>query len=247
MEDHMAIHTIHTREVDQVVISPPLSEPSTNAWATRQYLGFSEWRADLNGWVVHGGDVPIEWNKPKKVRRKRASVEKPKTGNPKPPAVTQFGFGATPVTKSSVPAAASTRTLSPLKQYRRKTSASRVKVPESLEEFGDNKETQSEDYDFEDTATDFGKLLFLASVSSHVSFPDFLYSLGPTDEDIKIVDEGHDVIATAKETAARMPSQENASKDPDITLTAGKLLLECPAKGMLLLRLPMMFTKAKNL
>ena len=56
-----------------MVISPFLSEPSTNArlisntraasvWATRQKLGFAEWRVDLNGWVVHGGDVPIEWS-----------------------------------------------------------------------------------------------------------------------------------------------------------------------------------------
>ena len=43
-----------------MVISPPLSEPSTNArlisntraasvWATRQKLGFAEWRVDPNG------------------------------------------------------------------------------------------------------------------------------------------------------------------------------------------------------
>ena len=95
--------------------------------------------------MVHGGDVPIEWNvkntivrapesnpaigatkrshgksppledKPKKVRRKRASVEKPKTGSPKPLTVAQFGSGVAPITKSSVPAAASTSTLSLLK------------------------------------------------------------------------------------------------------------------------------------
>ena len=111
--------------------------------------------------MVHGGDVPIEWSekntivrapesnpatgatkrshgksppsedKPKKVRRKRASAEKPKTGSPKPPVVVPSGSGAAPATKSSVPIAASASAFSPLKQYRRKTSASRVKVPES--------------------------------------------------------------------------------------------------------------------
>ena len=107
------------------MISPPLSELSSNTrlipntraastWATRQNLGFAEWWADLNGWVVHGGDVPIEWSeknviakapesnlaigaskssrgkspssedKPKKVRRKKASAEKSKASSPKP-------------------------------------------------------------------------------------------------------------------------------------------------------------------
>ena len=158
-----------------MVISPPLSEPSTNAqlisntraasiWATRQKLGFAEWRADLNGWVVHGGDVPIEWSekntivrapesnpatgatkrsrgksppsedKTKKVRRKRARAEKLKTGSPKPPVVVPSGSGAATATKSSVPIAAPASALSSLKQYRRKTSAGRVKVPESSEE-----------------------------------------------------------------------------------------------------------------
>ena len=64
---------VNSREVEEVVISPPLRELSSNtrlitnikaasAWATRQNLGFSEWWADLNGWVVHGDDVPIEWS-----------------------------------------------------------------------------------------------------------------------------------------------------------------------------------------
>ena len=88
---------------------------ATSAGATRQSFRFVEWRADLSGWVVLGGDIPIEWceknaivgvlesnpatgstkrsrgksppseDKPKKVRYKRVSVEKPKTGSPKPP------------------------------------------------------------------------------------------------------------------------------------------------------------------
>lgn len=115
---------VNSQKVDQVVIGPPLNEPSSNAqllpntrvasaWATRHNLGFAEWRVDLNGQVVHGGDVLIKWsekntivgapksnpatgsikrsrgksppseNKPKKVRCKRASAKKPKIGGPK--------------------------------------------------------------------------------------------------------------------------------------------------------------------
>ena len=114
--------------------------------------------------MVHGGDVPIEWSekntivrapesnpatgatkrsrgksppsedKTKKVRRKRARAEKLKTGSPKPPVVVPSGSGAATATKSSVPIAAPASALSSLKQYRRKTSAGRVKVPESSEE-----------------------------------------------------------------------------------------------------------------
>ena len=34
---------------------------ATSAGATRQSLRFVEWRVNLNGWVVLGGNVPIEW------------------------------------------------------------------------------------------------------------------------------------------------------------------------------------------
>ncbi|XP_075665554.1 uncharacterized protein LOC142635246 [Castanea sativa] len=203
----------------------------------RKSLGFTEWCADLNGWVVHGGNVPIEWSgkntivgapksnpttgstkrshgksppledRPKKVRRKKASAKKPKIDSPKPPTAVQSDFGAVPVTKSNVPAAASTSTLSFLKQYKRKTSVGRIKVPESSKESGESEETQSKEYDFEDIAADFGKLLFLASVSSCVSSPNVLYSLGPIDEDIEIADEGLDVTVTTKEANAGMPSK----------------------------------------
>ena len=77
-------------------------------------MGFAEWKADLNGWVVNGGDVLVDWSeknvivkalesnpttdalkrpcgkspsskdKPKKVRRQKAGVEKSKAGSPKP-------------------------------------------------------------------------------------------------------------------------------------------------------------------
>ena len=114
--------------------------------------------------MVHRGNVPLEWSeknvivrapesnpatsapkrsrgkspssedKPKKVRRRRASTKKPKDGSPKPPTVVQSGFGVASATKSGVPVAVSVSTPSPLKQYRRKTSAGRVKILKSLEE-----------------------------------------------------------------------------------------------------------------
>ena len=149
---------VNSQEVDKVVIGPPLNKPSTNArlipntkatstWATKQSLGFVKWRVDLNGWVVDGGNVPIEWSEknvivrapesnpttgapkrprgrspssediPKKVRRKRASAEKIKASHPKPPVVVQFGSGAAPAIKSSVLATASASISSPLKQH----------------------------------------------------------------------------------------------------------------------------------
>ena len=68
------------------------------------------------------------------MRRKRASAEKLKAGSPKPPAIVQSSSSAAPATKSSIPAAESTSSSSPLKQYRRKTSAGRIKVLESSKE-----------------------------------------------------------------------------------------------------------------
>ena len=116
---------VKSQEMDEVVIGPPLRGLSSNAqlipntkaasaWAVRQNLGFAEWKADLNGWVVNGGDVPVEWSeknvivkapesnpatgalkrprgnspsfkdKPKKARRQKAGVEKSKAGSLKP-------------------------------------------------------------------------------------------------------------------------------------------------------------------
>ena len=68
------------------------------------------------------------------MRRKRASAEKLKAGSPKPPTIVQSSSSAAPATKSSIPAAESTSSSSPLKQYRRKTSAGRIKVLKSSEE-----------------------------------------------------------------------------------------------------------------
>ena len=79
-----------------------------------------------------------------------------------------------------------------------------------LQQSDDSEETQSEEYDFEDTATDFGKLLFFTSVSSRVSSPDVLYSLGPIDEDIEIADRVLMLLSLLE-----------------------KLQLVCPAKNML--------------
>nr|POF13378.1 hypothetical protein CFP56_38407 [Quercus suber] len=260
---------MNSQEVEQVVISPPLRELSSNTqlipntkatstWATRQNLGFAEWQADLNGWVVHGGDVPMECSeknviakvpgsnpttgaskrshgkspssedKPKKVRRKGASAEKSKASSPKPLAVVQYGSGAAPASKSSVPATTSTSSPSPLKQYRRKTSVGRIKALESSKESGDSEETRSEGYDFEYTATDFGNLLFLASVSSCISSPNVLCSLGPTDEDIEMAGESPTADVTVGETAVGEPNKEYAGKDPDVAVTTGEAVTGVP-------------------
>lgn len=65
------------------------------------------------------------------------------------------------------------------------------------------------EYNFGDIAADFGKLLFLASVSSHISSPDVIYSLGLVDEDIKITDKDPDVTITTEEAAIGMPSRDH--------------------------------------
>ena len=106
---------------------------------------------------------------------------------------------------------------------------------------------QSEGHDSEGTTADFGKLLFLASVSSRVSFADVIYSLGPTDEDIKMAGEGPTIAATTREAAVRDSNEESAGKDPVLPLLLAKLLLVCPAMGMLFPRLFMMHITTKNL
>ena len=88
-----------------------------------------------------------------------------------------------------------------------------------LQQSGDSEETESKEYDFEDTAANFGKLLFLTLVSSCVSSFEVLYSLGPTNEDIEIVDEGPNVTVTTGEIAVGMPSQELAGKDSAVIVT----------------------------
>ena len=85
---------VKSREVNKVVIGPPLRELSSNAqvipntkaastWAARQNLGFAEWKADLNGWVVHGGDIPMEWSEKNIIAK--ALESNPATGAPKRP------------------------------------------------------------------------------------------------------------------------------------------------------------------
>nr|POF23166.1 hypothetical protein CFP56_70946 [Quercus suber] len=249
---------VKSLEVDDVVIGPLLRELSSNAqlipstkaalaWAARQNLGFAEWRADLNGWVVHGGDVPMEWSeksiiakalesnpatgapkrprgksplsedKPKKVRRQRAGIDMSKAGNPKPLVVAQSTSGATQVTKSSAPADAPTSPSSPTKHYRRKTSAGRVQILETSEEFGE--EMQSEGHDSGGMAADFSKLLFLASISSRVSFTDVLCSLGPIDEDVEMAGKSPAATVTAGEAAVGESSKEPIGKDLDVAVT----------------------------
>nr|POE96265.1 hypothetical protein CFP56_54050 [Quercus suber] len=97
-----------------------------------------------------------------------------------------------------------------------------------LQQSGDNEETQSEEYDFEYTAVDFLKLLFLALISSCVSFPNILYSLGPTDKDIEMADGGPTIIAG--ETAVGVSSKEHADKDLDVTVSVGEAVVGMPIK-----------------
>ena len=100
-----------------------------------------------------------------------------------------------------------------------------------LQQFGYSEGTQSEEYNFEDIAADFGKLLFLASVSSRVSSSDVLCSLGPTDEDIKVVGEDPTVAATTGEAAARESSEESTAKDLDVAITIGEVVASMPSQG----------------
>ena len=83
---------VSSQEVEEVMISPHSRELSTNtrlipntrttsAWATRQNLGFTKWLADLNGWVVRGGDVPIKWSEKNVIAR--APETNPTTSAPK--------------------------------------------------------------------------------------------------------------------------------------------------------------------
>lgn len=41
--------------------------PTVSAWAARQKISFAEWLADLDGWVIHGEEVPEEWSKKNKI------------------------------------------------------------------------------------------------------------------------------------------------------------------------------------
>ena len=72
--------------------------------------------------------------------------------------------------------------------------------------------------------------MFLTSVSSRVSSPIVLYSLGPTDEDIEVADEGPAPSVTTGETATEMPSQGHVSKDPDVIVTVGEATIEMPSQ-----------------
>ena len=89
-------------------------------------------------------------------------------------------------------------------------------------------EIQSEEDDSEGTIADFGKLLFLALVSSRVSSIEILCSIGPTDENIEMAGEGPTTTATTGEVAARESSKESAGKDVDIAITVGEAVAGMP-------------------
>ena len=92
-------------------------------------------------------------------------------------------------------------------------------------------EMQSEEHDFEGAAADFGKLLFLASISSRVPSADVLCSLGPIDEDIEMAGEGPTAAATTGEAAARESSEESTAKDLDVAITIGEVVASMPSQG----------------
>ena len=98
-----------------------------------------------------------------------------------------------------------------------------------LQQYGE--EMQSEGHDSEGTAVDFGKLLFLASVSSRVSSTKILCSLGPTDEDIEMAGEGPTIAATTREVAAWDSSEESTGKVPGVAITAGEVAAGVPSQG----------------
>ena len=87
-------------------------------------------------------------------------------------------------------------------------------------------EMQSEEHDSEGTATDFGKLLFLTSVSSRVSSADVLCSLGPTNEDIEMAGEGPTAAITTGDS-----SKESAGKDPSVAVIASEAAAGVPGQG----------------
>ena len=89
-------------------------------------------------------------------------------------------------------------------------------------------ELQSEEDDSEGTIADFGKLLFLALVSSRVSSVDILCSLGPTDENIEMAGEGPTATATTGEVAATESSKESAGKEVDVAITVGEAVVGMP-------------------
>nr|POF27003.1 hypothetical protein CFP56_40369 [Quercus suber] len=76
-----------------------------------------------------------------------------------------------------------------------------------------------EGYDLEYAPADFGKLLFLASVSSRVSSPNVRCSLGPTDEDIEMAGESPTTNITGRENITEMLGQGLASEDPEVTVS----------------------------
>ena len=80
-----------------------------------------------------------------------------------------------------------------------------------------------EGYDFEYTVADFSKLLFLTSVSSHVSFANILCSLGPTDEDIEMAGESPIATVTTREAAI--------GKGPEVTVATGEVFASVPSQG----------------
>ena len=97
-----------------------------------------------------------------------------------------------------------------------------------LQQFSE--EMQSKGHDSEGTVADFGKLLFLALVSSRVSSTNVLCSLGPTDEDIEMAGEGPTIAATTREVAFWDSSEESTGKDLGVAVTASEAAAGTPSQ-----------------
>nr|POF26475.1 hypothetical protein CFP56_35878 [Quercus suber] len=181
--------------------------------------------------VVHGGDVPVEWSEKNIIAK--APESNPATSAPKRPR------GKSPSSEDK-----------PKKVRRQrvgvgKSKAGSPKPPvvaqssSGVAQGTDPRNFRREGHDSGGTAADFGKLLFLALVSSCVSSADVLCSLGPIDEDIETAGESHTAAVTAVEATARAAgesvagesSKESAGNDLDVIVTIGETVAGMPSQG----------------
>ena len=65
---------VASREQERVLIDPSQANIPLNwclvlntravcSWGTRQKISFVEWHASLDGWVVYGNNVLVEWSR----------------------------------------------------------------------------------------------------------------------------------------------------------------------------------------
>ena len=69
---------VASRKQERVLIDPSrtnipfnrclvLNTRAVCSWATRQKISFVEWHASLDGWVVYGNNVPVEWSRQNRI------------------------------------------------------------------------------------------------------------------------------------------------------------------------------------